>query len=432
MISPLRLKTQIILAFLLLGFTLVIGYSLLSANYFMRGMDNITLAHMARAASSYQEQVPAQQRSATQRYGGYFISERWETLPGDIREVFAEPPQQEMQLYKQFVQDEPGQPDHLYLALRYTSEDHTLFVADMMNPVSAPQAPADDGFRSLQILMGLALFIVIALLVLLWWLVRHVSRPVTALGDWARQLDAERLKTPPPNFGFPELNELASLIHNSLNETQQTLDREQRFLSHASHELRTPISVIRNNLQLLRKMQQTTDWTPRHQQAFARLERAGATMKHLTETLLWLSRDSQDNLTNNRFQLDELIQELVDEHRSLLHENQVSLHINTTPYPVELPEAPVRMVLSNLIRNAFIHCWEGDISIYQNGTEIVIENSDSGRLGDAYPTAQAANDIQQTGFGLGLQLIRSLTTRLGWQYSSERVAGRYRARVYFH
>lgn len=428
----LRLKTQIILAFLLVGFTLVIGYSLLSANYFMRGMDNITHAHMVRAASHYLEQVPQSQRSATQRYSGYFVTENWEDLPSDLQKAFAEPPQQERELYKYFMGDEPGQPDQLYMAIRYTSDGHTLFVADMINPASAPQAIADNGFRSLKILMGLALLIVIALLALLWWLVRRVSRPVTALGDWASQLDAERLKTPPPDFGFPELNELAGLIHTSLNETQQVLDREQRFLSHASHELRTPISVIRNNLQLLRKMQQTADWTPRHQQAFARLERAGATMKHLTETLLWLSRDSQDNLANSRFQLDELIQELIDEHRSLVPADQVTLHIMTTPHPIELPAAPVRIVLSNLIRNAFIHCREGDISIYQNGADVIIENSDFDPDDDSHLAAQASNDTQQVGFGLGLQLIKTLTARLGWQYRSERYAGRYLARVNFH
>lgn len=47
------LRGQLLLGGLSLGLLLVVGYSLLSANYFLRGMDNITLAHMARVADGY-------------------------------------------------------------------------------------------------------------------------------------------------------------------------------------------------------------------------------------------------------------------------------------------------------------------------------------------------------------------------------------------
>ncbi|MEB3733551.1 histidine kinase dimerization/phospho-acceptor domain-containing protein [Halopseudomonas pachastrellae] len=57
-----------------------------------------------------------------------------------------------------------------------------------------------------------------------------------------------------------------------------------------SHELRTPISVIRANVELLERLRAQSRIDPAmEQQALDRIDRASLTMQHLTETLLWLA-----------------------------------------------------------------------------------------------------------------------------------------------
>jgi len=94
----------------------------------------------------------------------------------------------------------------------------------------------------------LALFILVLLMIL-----RTIARPVESLQDWAKNINIDDLKDPIPNFKYKELNDLAGIIHNSLGKVSKTLEREQEFLRYASHELRTPIAIIRSNSSILLK-----------------------------------------------------------------------------------------------------------------------------------------------------------------------------------
>jgi signal transduction histidine kinase len=190
---------------------------------------------------------------------------------------------------------------------------------------------------------------------------------------------------------------------------QESLEREHSFLRHASHELRTPIAIVRNNVELLQKLEKKPEQSAQRQQVVDRIDRAGHTMQHLTETLLWLSRNDVDSLQTRQLELDSLLQELVSEMKYLLSKKNVELVLKTNHYVISLPEIPARIVLGNLIRNAFQHSWEGCITIYQRGSRVLISNPQS-------PDGSGMSDL---GFGLGLQLTAQLSAKLGWIYTDE-------------
>ncbi|MCK2182753.1 sensor histidine kinase [Halomonas getboli] len=427
------LRGQMLLGGLSLGLLLVVGYSLLSANYFLRGMDNITLAHMARVADGYVRRLDGERPDGLQEVAGYHLSGRWRAMPEAVRQAFDGAPSEPGRLYKGH-DDEPSERPAFYFAMRQPTPTGPLYVVDAVAPPPEPVMadkgipPPRDALNSLMTLLGLGVAIAVGLLVaLLWWL-RHVSRPVQALGHWARGLDARRLQEPTPDFGYPELNELAGLLRESLRSAHDGLAREQRFLAHASHELRTPITVLRHNLELLRRFQQAHDetWSPRHRQVFARMERAGTTMKHLTETLLWLSREEPVAPPGVELDLASLLEGQVAELEYLLRDKAVTVELDTEPCRVILPEAPVRIVLGNLIRNAFVHTWEGRVVIRQRGVEVRIDNQ---QVSPQVAETNAASG--ESGFGLGLQLTAQLTERLGWPYANLADATGHRVRVVF-
>ncbi len=92
---------------------------------------------------------------------------------------------------------------------------------------------------------------------------------------------------------------------------QQSLDREQEFLSYASHELRTPIAVTRTNSELLSKMMTVNNSPEKQIEVVERIKRASITMTDLTETLLWLNRSEGKSLVTENVQLGELTEQLV-------------------------------------------------------------------------------------------------------------------------
>ena len=401
------LKLYVALVFLLLMAILVAGYSLLSARFFVLGMDSVTSGTMHEVLKSYVQTVPETERSLLNSFSGYQIARQWEQLPEGIRATFS-PPELDNTLLKSRPPKHSDHHRHLYFVMRSAVGNQEYYICrtlthEDVNPLIGKQA-----HQSMEFLLVLSISIAALFILLLWLLLKQVSRPVGKLGNWARELNETNLNEPTPDFSYPELNELATLIQNSLSSVHESLEREQKFLRHSSHELRTPIAVIRNNIELLYKIQKKLETSPdpRQVQVVERIDRASLTMKHLTETLLWLGRDSQEQLPCQRIDLDLLLHELSAELRYLLKDKPVELILDINPAVITVPQIPLQIVLSNLIRNAFQHCFQGTVTIEQHLGHITITN----------PIAAGTSETTDLGFGLGLQLTEQLVAKMSWSY----------------
>jgi signal transduction histidine kinase len=272
----------------------------------------------------------------------------------------------------------------------------------------------EDVTGSLRALAAIGLGSVLLISLLVWWLWRRLTQPVTELGAWARGLTEASLKQEIPDFRYRDLNEFAAIVRNSLISVRDALDREQTFLRHASHELRTPISVIRNNIQLISTLKQRsaeTETNPKELAAIDRIDRASLTMKHLTETLLWLGREDHEDLPQTDVQLDQLLESLAEELKYLLQGKDVELEVATEAHTSTLPEAAARIVFGNLIRNAFQHTWAGKVEIRQTADLITVVNTLESPEGD--------ESVADLGFGLGLALTEKLCEQLGWKFDQQ-------------
>lgn len=417
------LKLFVTLAFLLLAGVLVTGYSLLSAHYYRMGMKSIMASNMEEAARSYIELVPLAKRNQLNNFRDYQVTANWSQMPLEILNFLAVPPSEQGLTIKGNRSSWLKPPEILCFIYRYQDEGNTLFVSHWGARATAPPIIGHNTAESMKILLAISSAIAGVLGITIFLLLRRVSQPVAALGQWARSLDEDNLSNPPPDFFYPELNDLAGLIKNSLSSVQESLDRERTFLRHASHELRTPISIIRNNVELLHKIEENNaaEKTGQHQKVIGRIDRASLNMQSLTETLLWLSRKEIEKLPGKKLDLGKLPHELVEEMSYLLDRKEIEVKINTNPCTVFLPEFPVRIVLGNLIRNAFQHSWHGCINIHQKGSQITIINPRS-------PEGADQNDL---GFGLGLQLTIQLTNKLGWRYIDESTPATYQTSIIF-
>jgi len=211
------------------------------------------------------------------------------------------------------------------------------------------------------------------------------------------------------------------LIQSSLGSVQESLEREQRFLGYASHELRTPIAVVRTNSELLRKMI-SKGITPEKQIAVLdRIERAGFTMTDLTETLLWLNRQEGKSLPSKRIHVGALTRQVESELHYLLKGKPVDVNVSIDDSELELPEGLCRIVITNLIRNAFQHTQNGDVDIVLMNNQLTIASRDSDK------------DVEreELGFGLGLELTKRLIEQYGWEYFSYNKGNCWQSKVIF-
>jgi signal transduction histidine kinase len=162
-----------------------------------------------------------------------------------------------------------------------------------------------------------------------------------------------------------------------------------------------------------------------------RIERAGLTMSDLTDTLLWLSREEEQTTTPESINLHEKIKQLCNELSYLLNAKEVEVKISGDTCNHPITATACHIVLSNLIRNAYQHTQQGQVTITQQGSRITIINSTSDS--SSRTLAEVETDTKQTalGYGLGLQLSEKIINRQGWLYQVKECQGHYHVTVDF-
>lgn len=385
----------------------VLSFSTLAANYFEQGLDGgmrLMMMEIGRHAD-IQDNQPQQQF-------GFQVFNRWQDISPEITALF-DMPDEHMQFVKQI--EKPhwfSVPDRALFVMRYDQPSgEILYIVRVMDDLNRQEYSRDISHEEIPhaikllsyALLGIGLFALC-----MYLLMQMVAKPVERLAVWAKQLTPGQLNSPAPDFHYNELNRLAEVVRNSLLSVENALRREQKFLAHASHELRTPIAVVRSNAELLVKLIGMPHTEAKQQQVVGRILRAGVTVTDLCETLLWLNRANKTDVPLTKLELGALVVQISQELRYLISDKTVEVELNVSQELLLLPATLCRIVLSNLIRNAYQHTFYGKVVISQVGSRVTISNRD-----------ESVSDAQDTlGFGLGLELTDRIIQQYKWHYKT--------------
>lgn len=416
------LKLYLLIMMITTGVTTISIMSVVSFNYFLMGLDFSMYGTMRSQAM--QQPVHAGQPIVV---NGFTVASRWKDLPMLIRDNLHEQDLKKGELLK-FVDGNPffARPKAGYFVIRVIDNGQKKFVSKIfINDIDRPSENKVKPYFNY--IIWIALIAITLFSLVPYFVLRNVASPIEKLMDWAKQLnDKEKLAQPIPDFQYRELNSLANIIQNSQQSLQQSLAREQRFLGYASHELRTPIAVTRTNTELLRKMISKEISVEKQQQVVDRIERACLTMTDLTETLLWLNRQSDISIPVRSFAIGALSKQLLSDLNYLSTGKKINTELTTDDSCALLPEALCRIIITNLIRNALQHTQQGVVSIIQSGTRLSISNQNIDIPDDALIRDE------DLGFGLGLELTKRLVQHYGWQYKSTNNDSGYHVEIDFN
>lgn len=223
------------------------------------------------------------------------------------------------------------------------------------------------------------------------------------------------------------LIERARLQHENLRvEVLQRTDAlRAALLSSVSHDLRTPLTVVKAAASSL--LQEDVHWDEEAQRSFARsIEREADRLNRLVGNLLDMSRIEDGALKPEKdwYQMTALIQDVLDRLHPLLQGRQVSLHLPTDLPPVELDYLQIDQVLTNLIENAVRYTPPEspiEVSTQCSGNEVVVRIADRGpgipetdreHIFDKFYRVLSATDQtsahHSAGSGLGLAVCKGL------------------------
>lgn len=247
---------------------------------------------------------------------------------------------------------------------------------------------------------------------------RRAVAPVVQLANAVADIDVEHLsiddykRIGSNRFGDDEVGVLAGTIEKTLQRISAFVARERDFTSSASHELRTPITVITGALELLEQSQLSAS----DAKALDRVRRATLEMKTTIEMFLCLARETDDGLYNEQFFVMPLVTNAIELQRHLLSRKSVAVDIDQHANPAVNghPQA-FAIAVNNLVRNAFEHTLtgQGPITIRIDKRELLISN----QLSHESPAQQPASDGAAHGYGLGLGIVQRLCERNGWAFA---------------
>lgn len=199
--------------------------------------------------------------------------------------------------------------------VRLTKEWVTTTVGPAWILVAAPLKNLRDGEASLmrQLRVGGPLLVLFGT-VGIWAVARRALRPVDVL---RRQVDAISTSDLTARVSEPrtvdEVGRLARTMNRLLDRLQISHDRQTRFVSDASHELRSPLATVRTRLEVALRAPDKADWTSVAEASLRQTTR----MERLVDDLLMLARtDTQRVVDPVVVDLDEIIREEVGYLRS--------------------------------------------------------------------------------------------------------------------
>lgn len=259
---------------------------------------------------------------------------------------------------------------------------------------------------------------------------RRAVAPVVQLAKVVADIDLEHLsagdhkRIESSRFGDDEVGMLAGTIEKTLERISAFVARERYFTSSASHELRTPITVITGALELLEQ----SDLSAADVKVVDRIRLATLDMKTTIEMFLCLARETDDGLYDEQFLVMPLVNQAIDQHRYLLSGKFVDVHIDKLASPTVCghPQA-FSIAVSNLVRNAFEHtlAGQGPITILIKEHELLVTNQVSAVADERYAPSEASSH----GYGLGLGIVQRLCERNHWLFSLRADGARMTARL---
>lgn len=283
--------------------------------------------------------------------------------------------------------------------------------------------------------LGAAGLLVLAFgLPLSYWATRRSLRPLTRMAEDATEVSHAQPGRRIDYDGPPdELGSLARALNAMLDRLERAYEDQRRFVADASHELRTPVAVIRGNVEILRSGAAQGDDA---EESLEMIESEAVRMAKLLDELLALARFESAHRTG--FQPLE-VRSLLDDvaararrlgDRAITVEGDCGLWVEADPDLID-------QALMNLVRNAIAHTNQHGsvtfacdrtastvrVSVTDDGPGIPVEDLD--RVFDRFYRAQGARPVVDagSGAGLGLAITRRIVELHGGTIRAENASG---------
>lgn len=272
-------------------------------------------------------------------------------------------------------------------------------------------------------------------LALAWWIASRVTRPLGEVSRTAKEIAAgdlsRRIKVAEPE---DELGDVARVLNETFARLEGAFARQKQFTADASHELRTPVSLILTHAQgaLLREQSPAE-----YREALADCAQAAQRMKTLIESLLELARFDAGAADLKRQPCDVavLVEDCVKLLRPLSEAKNLRIELELQPARCEGDPARLAQVITNLLTNAIHFTSAGGIVTLRTAQKdsvvrFIVGDTGPGIATDELPNlferfhrSDASRNRATGGTGLGLAICHAIVRAHGGELAVRSESG---------
>ncbi|MHB1351060.1 MAG: sensor histidine kinase [Desulfobulbaceae bacterium] len=298
--------------------------------------------------------------------------------------------------------------------LHYAGQNYRLQIA---RPVENFQ----EELTELLLIMGSGLAVSTLVMILVgYYAAGRILRPIQDINTTAREINDKTLdKRIPLGSTHDELHELSASLNSMFDRLQYSFLRQKEFIANASHELKTPLTLLRLSLE---ETLQQNDLPDSLQQRLDAQSKTLLRMNRLVKNLLDLSSlELAETCQANHFSFNELAGEVLEEFQPLLQEQEIKYNILVDdPLDLCADREKIKRMLINLVDNATKYNRPGGeirlqarreggncvMTLFNTGLGIPAEEQN--QVFEQFYRVEKSRAAALGGSGLGLTIVRRI------------------------
>jgi signal transduction histidine kinase len=295
----------------------------------------------------------------------------------------------------------------------------------------------EEGFldRITFIIIGVSFFILIISIIFSTFFSWRITKPLTALTLAAHDIESGNFKRRVPRKGRDELAELTGSFNKMADSLENNDKWRKQIIADSAHELRTPVSLIQGNLEMI--LDGVYEADKKHLQ---NIYDETLVLSRLIQELQLLSSAESGSMSLNREDIDLNI--LIENVLNIFHAGEVkdNIVLNNSvdvKFPLLLGDyQKLKQVLSNVLANAFRHTPEGGTvtvrgKILEDAAQIIIEDTGPGireddleKIFERFYRTDSSRNRNHGGSGLGLSISREILRLHGGSIMASSLPGK--------
>ena len=250
---------------------------------------------------------------------------------------------------------------------------------------------------------------------------RSTYRPLQRLLDWLQGIQPGKPVPPLDNpTQIREFRLLSEAARDMAGRSYKAYEEQKQFIENASHELQTPLAIVRGKVELLAESEGLSEAQMRELDAiYSTLGRA----VKLNKSLLLLSRIENGQFSDvEDVSVDEVLDNLLPDLMEIYEYKNIRLtrRQGASPLVVRCNQSLAQILVSNLLKNALQHNMDGgELQVLTTPDGLWIKNTGDAPLDGEklfrrfYHSVKGKKDSN----GLGLSIARTIARSIGWELS---------------